>query len=223
MARREVVLATVVAVMVTIGLLFVVYVNLNEPDPVWDELSWNIEEGDSLTYSIVSDGNYINLNYTLIIANVTTLPQCSILYTSDSFASSIIEMSKVAVLFENGSELGDRDNFVRMLLSQAILPCGEWELLDSLYVDPEDASFGPSGSLEGYISKLESDYFLLGHERVDFDSSSGWIAHISLETGLPSYIQYWVSDSTIYTITDSATTVLTQTGKTVVFEMFLET
>lgn len=193
LARREFVLAAVVAVMVTIGILFVTFASLYEPDLVWDELSWNIEEGDSVTYNIVSDGSYFN-NNTVIIANVTALPQYSILYTSYSFALSIIEVSKVDVLFENGSELGGRDYFVRMLLSKAILPCGEWELLDSLYVNPEDASFGPTGSLEGYISKLESDYFLLGYERVDFDSSSGWNAHISLETGLPFYIQYWVTE-----------------------------
>ncbi len=191
---RKVVLAAVVAVMVTIGILFVTYVSLYEPDLVWDELSWNIEEGDSVIYNVVTHESYFN-NNTVIIANITTLPQYWILYTSYTFALSIIEMRKVDVLLENGSELGERDYDASMLLSMAILPCGEWELLDSLYVNPEDASFGPTGSLSGYISKLESDYFLLGHERVDFDSSRGWNAHISLETGLPFYIQTWKYDN----------------------------
>ncbi len=186
-------LAAVVVVMVTIGMLFVAYARLYEPDLVWDELSWNIEEGDGVTYNIVSNSSYIN-NNTVIIANVTVLPQFWILYTPNSFSSSIIEMSKVDVLYENGSELGGYDFYFRMLLSKAILPCGEWELLDSLYVNPEDASFGPTTNLAGYISKLESDYFLLGYVSVDFDSDRGWNAHISRETGLPFYIQVWVND-----------------------------
>lgn len=194
LVRRNVVLAAVIAVMVTISILFVVYVNLYEPDPVWDELTWNIEEGDSLAYRIV-DYDYYLINNTVIIANITDLPQYSIYYTSDSFASSIIEVNKVDVLLENGSELvGNYERFARLSLSHAILPCGEWELLDMLYVNPENASFGPTGSLTGYISKLENDYFLLGYEAVDFDSSRGWNAHISLETGLPFYKQYWKTE-----------------------------
>ncbi len=193
LARRRVVLAVVIAVMVTIGTLFVTYVSLFEPDLVWDELSWNIDEGDSLTYNIVSNVSYFN-NNTVIIANVTALPQIWILYPFNSFTSSIIEMSKVDLLYENGSALGSYDDYFRMLLSRVILPCGEWELLDSLFVNPEDAHYGPTTSLAGFVSKLESDYFLLGYVSVDFDSDRGWNAHISLETGLPFYIQTWVND-----------------------------
>jgi hypothetical protein len=184
--KRRFVLVIVVASMVTIGIIFATNV-------MWVELSWNIEVGDSFTYNVVSYDDYIE-NNTKIIANITALPQYWIIKSAKSFTSSIIEVSKVEVFFENGSELGGYDYYFRMLLSKTILPCGEWDLLDSLYVDPEDTSFGPTSVLSGYISKLESDYFLLGHEAVDFDSSSGWNAHISLETGLPFYFQYWKYD-----------------------------
>jgi hypothetical protein len=192
LARREYVIVTVIAAMVTIGILFMTYPSPSDPGPIWDNLSWNIEEGDSYVFNITSFNGYFN--NTVIIVNVTALPQFSDYYTSGSFTSSIIETSKIEVRYENGSELGGYDYFVRNLLSKTILPCGEWDLIDSLYVNPENATFGPTCSLSGYISKLESDYFVLGYETVDFDSSSGWNADISLETGLPFYIQYWDYD-----------------------------
>ncbi len=159
--------------------------------PGWN-LSWNVEEGDLFSFYVKGFHNYEILNDTVVIVNISTLPVIPSILTRYTFESSILEIDKISTTFENGTDTGQYGFF---LISRAILPCGGWEILDYLYVNPEDTSFGPSGgNLRGYISKLESDYFYLGYEAVDFDASSGWNANISLETGIPYYIQYWRYD-----------------------------
>ncbi len=123
--------------------------------------------------------------------NISQLPDLFPIVTPTTFSSSIIESDKVTVLFQNGSELMYYEFAIRGFISRAVLPCGDWELLDAMYPSTDNVSY----SYTGYSSKLETSYFVLGHGRENFDSSSGWIAHISLETGIPFYIQRWSYDT----------------------------
>ena len=158
--------------------------------PGWN-LTWNVEEGDNFTYRILSDYHLIDINNSLLSVNISQLPLLFPIITPATFSSAIIETDKITVLFQNGSELMDYENSVHGFISRVFLPCGDWELLDAMYPRPDNTSY----SYTGYSSKLEASYFILGHNREGFDSSSGWIAHISLETGIPFYIQRWSYDN----------------------------
>ncbi|MHA1929935.1 MAG: hypothetical protein ACTSV2_15290 [Candidatus Thorarchaeota archaeon] len=158
--------------------------------PAWN-LTWNVEEGDNFTYRIISNYHLIDLNNTLISVNISQLPDLFPIITPATFSSSIIETDKITVLFQNGSELMDYENSVYGFISRTILPCGDWGLLDAMYPSTNSTSY----SYTGYSSTLETSYFALEYGHVDFDSSSGWIAHVSLETGIPFYIQRWSYDT----------------------------
>ena len=179
--------------------------------PGWN-LTWNVEEGDNFTYRILSDYSMINLNNTLLSVNISQLPLLFPIITPLTFISSIIETDKITVLFQNGSELMDNEFFIRGLISRVFLPCGDWEVLDAMYPRTNYTSY----SYTGYSSKLETSYFVLGHNREGFDSWRGWIAHISLETGIPFYIQRWIYDTYLddYSSFDS---------HRILIELFLET
>ncbi len=177
--------------------------------PGWN-LTWNVEEGDNFTYRILSDYHLIDINNTLVSVNISQLPSLFPIITHATFISSIIETDKITVLFQNGTELMDNEFLIRGLISRVFLPCGDWELLDAMYPRPNYTSY----SYTGYSSKLETSYFVLGHNREGFDSSNGWIAHISLETGIPFYIQRWIYSKYQY---DS------HYSHRIVIELFLET
>ena len=176
------VLATVVSMIAISGTVLIAI----GTSPGWN-LTWNVEEGDNFTYRIQSDYHLIDLNNTLLSVNISQLPSLFPIITPATFISSIIETDKITVLFQNGSELMDYENSFHGYISRAFLPCGDWELLDAMYPSTEYTSY----SYTGYSSKLETSYFVLGHGREGIDSSRGWIAHISLETGIPFYIQRW--------------------------------
>jgi hypothetical protein len=55
-------------------------------------------------------------------------------------------------------------------------------------------SYGTLGVPSTYISKKYDDYFLLGYIGIDFDSSRGWNAKISYNSGIPTNIKYWRYD-----------------------------
>lgn len=179
--------------------------------PGWN-LTWNVEEGDNFIYRILSDYSMIDINNTLLSVNISQLPSLFPIITPATFISSIIETDKVTVLFQNGSELMDYEFFIHGFISWAFLPCGDWEVLDAMYPSTNYTSY----SYTGYSSKLEASYFVLGYGYEGFDSSYGWIAHISLETGIPFYIQYWSYDNYLddYSSFNS---------HRIVIELFLET
>ena len=155
-------------------------------------LEWDVSEGNSFTYQITSYERDANLNGSLLTATITQLPTLPIIISANTFVTDVIEISKVNCTFQNGSLLpGSCQFFYNNILSHCILPIGDWSLIEWLYPDPESRSYGSLGTQSTYISKRYDDYFHLGYIGIDFDSSRGWNAEISLDSGIPTNIKYW--------------------------------
>ena len=183
--RKKIVFAAVVLglVLVIATFTFRISVTLN--------LDWSVSEGDSFTYQITSFDRYANFNDTSIIATITELPFLFPIVTAYSFAKFVIEVTKINCTFQNGSSLQEWTSYFETKISNCILPTGDWSLIEWLYPDPGPKYYARGGVPSTYISERYDDYFALGYVRVGFDSTSGWYARISMDSGIPIYIEFW--------------------------------
>ena len=78
------------------------------------------------------------------------------------------------------------------MISHALLPVGDWEFLDSLYVSLDIPVDWPNYDYDEYVSQPEQDRFVFGRRYYDMDADSGWVAYVMLESGVPTRILHYV-------------------------------
>ena len=183
--RKKIVFATVV-----LGLVLVIATFASQVSVTWS-LEWSVSEGDSFTYQITTFDRYEYLNGSSINATITELPYLFPIVTAYSFAEFIIDVTKIDCTFRNGSSLPEGRSYFRTRISNCILPTGDWSLIEYLYPNPEPNYYARGGVPSTYMSKRDDDYFALAFVGVDFDSTHGWYAQISLDSGIPMYIEIW--------------------------------
>ena len=168
------------------------------PTMAFTSFEWNIEVGDELVFHISSTGiigfgwstlQWTHLNNSIIVANITNLPELYSFYTSHSFISDVVNITKVNCRFQNGTSVSGYDRIVESLISMALLPTNSWNEIDSLFLDVHTRR-GTSWYMEyTWVSRYEEDDFFFGHQGSFFEGMKGWNAHINMTTGIPVTIE----------------------------------
>ncbi|MFW9886484.1 MAG: hypothetical protein ACFFEX_19020 [Candidatus Thorarchaeota archaeon] len=167
-------------------------------------LYWGIEEGNQYSYRVQSPSEYhegfidyhlLELNDSVIVFTIDRLPEIPLYCDGRSFCESLVKSAKASVTYENGSNIdSDIELGVISLFSNAVLPLGDWDYIDSLYYDRPNGGLG-SGLQNSWFSKSFNDYFLFGKIVITCTESSGWDADVSYEDGVPitirSYPLWW--------------------------------
>ncbi len=147
------------------------------------DLQWGVEVGDQFSYSLKALGFFdyyydhpcLPLNNSVIIFNITSLPEIPLYCDRTTFSELIVNPVKGYALFENGSSMNQEcESIVTALISKALLPVGDWVYIDTLYDDQG-----------AWFSFSDGDFFYFGHTSLYSLGAPGWSAKISLDDGVP--------------------------------------
>ncbi len=157
-------------------------------------LVWSIDIGDEFIYQVETShfvvDNFYNISFqditpinnTRIRMVITSLPDIPQMINGELFITEVINVTKTHCSFENGSEIAPSCyNVINTVLSAALLPAGDWTLLDILYPDEVSNAFYPGE----FTSALHDDYFLFGYELWPMDAIIRWSANVTLDKGIP--------------------------------------
>jgi hypothetical protein len=178
-------------------------------------LHWAVESGTEITYAVRVTGftefmatmnasfslppHHAELNNTFVTIRIDSLPEIPAFLNGGTFAESILSNVKTSItgplVYMNGSEVVSVDYlFLNNLLSQSILPVGNWPFIDSLYPDISESD----PLCDTYFSSLNTS-FVIGHRTYLYDAGSGWSATVDMTTGLPTNATVWASQFYGYT------------------------
>ncbi len=176
-------------------------------------LHWAVESGTEITYAVKVSGfteywpfngslyapPHVELNNTFVTIRIDSLPEIPAFLNGGTFAESILSNVKTSItgplVYMNGTEVVSVDYlFLNNLLSQSILPVGNWPFIDSLYPDILESD----PLCDTYFSSLNTS-FVIGHRTYLYDAGSGWSATVDMTTGLPTNATVWASQFYGYT------------------------
>lgn len=172
-------------------------------------LHWAVESGTEITYAVrvtgftefvptmnasLSPPPHAELNNTFVTIQIDSLPEISPFLNGAAFADSILSYVKTAITgpieYVNGTEVVSADySFLNSLVSQSILPVGNWPFVDSLYPDKPDF---PEGYCDTYFASSGTS-FMIGYRYFLIDAGWGWYATVDMNTGLPTNATVWGS------------------------------
>ena len=160
-------------------------------------LQWGVEEGDKFSYSIEAAGYYVSdyehpcieLNNTIVVFEITSLPAIPLYCDREMFRESIVDTPKASVAFENGSSLNpDSASVLTTLFSNSLLPIGDWVFIEGLYYDRAQGGLGAPVQ-DPWFSRFEGNTFRFGEVHFSCIGAPGWDAEISLDDGIPAIIR----------------------------------
>ncbi|MHA2264404.1 MAG: hypothetical protein ACXAEN_18580 [Candidatus Thorarchaeota archaeon] len=180
-------------------------------EPTYDAtgMFWDVSEGDHFRYHALVHGfNHTTLyhsgngspyesdspltlewlNDTVILVTIADLPSLPSSVSSESFISEVILQHKTSVVFENETPLPLGDSyFIASLVSQAIFPVGDWDLIDQLFDNsiPGDEIIG-----SWYSSSLEAGSLWMNYTFKGPDYGSDWSVNWSTAHGKAHTILY---------------------------------
>ena len=208
MVRRSVLGAAVIMVFV-FGVAGGVLVLYNQSAG----LHWGVELGDEITYAVRVTGfseywpfngsfsppYHVELNNTYVTIRIDSLPEIPSFPNGAAFAEGILSYVKTSITgpleYMNGTEVVSVDYlFLNNLISQSILPVGNWPFIDSLYPDISESD----PLCDTYFSSLNTS-FMIGHRTYLYDAGSGWYATVDMSTGLPTNATVWACQYYGYT------------------------
>ncbi|MFW9797825.1 MAG: hypothetical protein ACFFE2_12370 [Candidatus Thorarchaeota archaeon] len=175
-------------------------ISTSESPVIIYEPEWNVIKGSLLTYEINVTGDrdelnglysyqWVHLNNTRIIVNVTYLPNLVEFYTSENFILDVVDVQKVVCCFENGTSLSESDSFVSTLISRALLPVSSWKNFDSMFPDHFSGQWEMYEPNYSWVAGFEGDRFFFGYLGESWHFSRGWSAQIELTSGIPYRIE----------------------------------
>ena len=163
-------------------------------------LRWDIEVGDEFIYQIVVHGYrivedplnhsnviyepsfYAPMNNTEIRARIINLPALGLWYSKSSFASEVINQSKVNCTFDNGTSMQEEfSSVIVAVVSYCMLPVDDWTFLDALFPDSTTSAWYPGV----YLSKFYTDCFSISYVLWPGDGLLSWTGNVSLASGMP--------------------------------------
>jgi hypothetical protein len=158
-------------------------------------LHWNVNIGDEFIYElentyIHSEENYNStifaliaaINHTRIKTEIFNLPDIPLMIDGKTFSFYIVNQNKIHCSFENGTSLPQEYGYIiNQPLSSALLPVGDWELLDWCFGNEIDEAFYPGT----YTSRLQENSFSIGYELWAGDEIFRWSANTTLDSGVP--------------------------------------
>lgn len=171
-------------------------------------LHWAVETGTEITYAIGVTGfteslstmnasffppPHAELNNTFVTIRIDNLPDIPPFMNGETFAQSVLSHVKTSIMgpveYVNGSEVVSADySFLNSLISQSILPAGNWPFIDSLYPDKPESEW----YCDTYLSSLGTS-FMIGHRAYLIDAGGGWYTAVDMSTGLPTNATVWGS------------------------------
>ncbi|RDE17891.1 MAG: hypothetical protein C4K49_00425 [Candidatus Thorarchaeota archaeon] len=176
-------------------------------------LHWEVELGDEITYAVrvmgfseywpfngsFSPPYHVELNNTYVTIRIDGLPEIPSFPSGETFAEGILSYVKTSITgpieYGNGTEVVSADySFLNNVISQSILPVGNWPFIDSLYPDMLE----PDPICDTYFSSLNAS-FMIGHRMYLYDAGSGWYATVDMSTGLPTNATVWACQYYGYT------------------------
>ncbi len=193
--RRTVIGGIVIAFVILIPVLWVI-------DPLGgnaSELYWAVEIGDEFEYSVfhmsstsehgVANISYLQLNRSLVVFEITSLPEIPLVMDETTYIDSIIDQIKCEVRFENGSDIpAEFRNDCILLFSHYLLPVGDWDYTDSLF--DYDPSYNIGETVYDYLGYQGDGVFIIGHIGSEHHGSEGWKGNVNMTSGVPSYFIY---------------------------------
>ena len=162
-------------------------------------LFWDVEEGDEFTFSIVyhlqmndslTDPEYLNawrepLNDTVVIFRVDDLPEIPQIVNSVNFIEAIFNHAKSNCRFENGTEISEPyKSKLNNLFSRYLLPVGDWEFIDSLFMDYFDFNNIGEEMRYEYLAWSNDDYFYMSYIGMSTSEIRGSFCTIDMNTGM---------------------------------------
>ena len=172
-------------------------------------LYWAVESGTEIIYAVrvagfsefmptmntsLSPPPHAELNNTFVTIRIESLPEIPPFLNGATFAESILSYVKTAIIrpveYVNGTEVVSADySFLNSLVSQSVLPVGNWPFVDSLYPDKPDF---PEGYCDTYFASSGTS-FTIGYRYFLIDAGWGWYATANVDTGLPTNATVWGS------------------------------
>jgi len=168
--------------------------------------AWTVEEGDTFTFEAFYRGQSSNSRPDTIVPDwdnngwleivgdpfllitITSLPEIPIWTNAGGFADIIINPIKVNTTFLNGSPIRETIRlWVNNRISNAILPIGNWQRIESFYANPTrpHSTYTPISEFEAHIY---DDCFFISYGGQSHHITDQWIAYLDIETGLPMNI-----------------------------------
>jgi hypothetical protein len=179
------------------GVFAYVVLLLMNPPVAEPQFQWGVEVGDEFLYEVKVLGSnnnasipipYVKFNNTQIRMRLVSLPNVTLLNSSDKMVS-IIGYTKTECEFVNGSAItfNSRDGYfmntsIPEMLSRVIMPIGGWTHLNSYFPDDYGQNQYEANT---YLSKIGQQWFYIGYYYFHIDFGYGWDANVSMSTGLP--------------------------------------
>ena len=134
--RNRKIALSIIIILTLLGLL-VIFGPLNFVNNA-SSLQWNVEIGDEFTYSAtVIEDDTIHFSDVNITVRIVDLPELAYSYDESSFVE-ILEFLKTNSTFQNNSDISEDSrgwiNGLNILISRTILPVGDWDFLDLMYL-----------------------------------------------------------------------------------------
>ncbi|MGY5875684.1 MAG: hypothetical protein RTU30_08055 [Candidatus Thorarchaeota archaeon] len=213
-SSNRVVLAVLVLVSVGIGVGFTMYYmsgsfTTSTTDSINHSLVWGVSVGDTLVYQFNADMSEGEYDLGIVNLTITDLPDIPDTLTYSSFFSSIFGKIQFDCIFANGSEIGPHvvgeshisEGFYRSFISRTILPIGDWEFLDSLFIDSGEVAFPTTTYYFDniYYGEISGEYFIFGYRGYDMDANTGMGITVNMTHGISTgYYDYIDHDWAVY-------------------------
>jgi hypothetical protein len=196
--RRNVILTVIIICIIAIGLGLL---SIGVPQ---HNLQWDIEEGDEFTFSVIyqiafneslTDPEELNdwlepLNDTVVTFRVEDLPQIPDVLNANNFIGVILNHTKTSCSFDNGTAIPiPYSSKLNDLFSKVLLPAGDWEFLDGLYLDTYDAENVKEEIRYEYLTYTHNNYFYMEQIGMSLSEIRGWFCTIDMNSGLPISIE----------------------------------
>ncbi len=192
--RDPIIFVIIIPFIISISFVGVFIYTINIP------LQWSLEEGDQLEYHVLYNSTTYpyasspeSRTYDVFefnaITEIVSLPVLQQSYTADEFGNQIVLHQKSVATFLNGSsESWLVNTTVNGLISNAILPVGNWLNVRNLINEytPPHAGFD---SLT-FTLEIESNVIHLVYALIGPDHRQDWIATVDSKTGTPIHISY---------------------------------
>ncbi len=149
--------------------------------PIEHTLEWGVSVGDTLVYNFSEDVYEYQYDGTYDLGQVnltiTSLPDIPVVMTHNSFFTDIFGKIQFDCIYSNGSEINPQvypnEDLYLYYASRAILPIGDWEFLDSLFIDYDEVSITTVYSADIYYGEVSGEYFIFGYVGYDMDADTG--------------------------------------------------
>ncbi|MGY5875686.1 MAG: hypothetical protein RTU30_08065 [Candidatus Thorarchaeota archaeon] len=203
-SSNRLVLAVLVLVCVGIGVGFTMYymsgaftttnnissttsttpTSTNSTTPIEHTLEWGLSIGDTLVYQFYEEMYEGTADLGQVNLTITNLPDIPESITYSSFFANIFGKIQFDYVYTNESYVNE--NVYRYYASRAILPIGDWEFFDSLFLDSDEVRLPTTTSYPNdiFYGEISGESFIFGYRGYEMDADTGMRFTYNMTNGL---------------------------------------